>query len=129
MLFAVLGAYVSGSEFQYPDLSWKELCGMLANLVADSGCNKSQFTNLVEAICRDFRIHDEGELQKLVCWQKQGKNYANGKKGSHICYLAASWYQAKAGQKQGGDERADSEMALPKVHHLLQSDRTIHQDG
>ena len=74
MLFAVLGAYVSGSEFQYPDLSWKELCGMLANLVADSGCNKGQFTNLVEAICRDFRIHDEGELQKLVCWQKQGKS-------------------------------------------------------
>lgn len=30
----------------------------------------------------------------------QGTNYANGKKGSHICYLAASWYQAKAGQKQ-----------------------------
>ena len=37
MLFSVLGAHVSGSEFQYPDLSWKELCGMLANLVADSG--------------------------------------------------------------------------------------------
>ena len=40
MLFPVLGAHVSGSEFQYPDLSWKELCGMIANLVADSGGNK-----------------------------------------------------------------------------------------
>ncbi|MBQ8793359.1 MAG: hypothetical protein IJZ63_01275, partial [Clostridia bacterium] len=30
----------------------------------------------------------------------QGTNYANDKNGSHICYLAASWYQAKAGQKQ-----------------------------
>jgi len=31
MLFPVLGAHVSGSEFQYPDLIWKELCGQMAN--------------------------------------------------------------------------------------------------
>ena len=61
MLFPVLGAHVSGSEFQYPDLSWKELCGQMANLVAESGGNKGQFSNLVEAICRDFRQHDEEE--------------------------------------------------------------------
>ena len=36
MLFPVLGAHVSGAEFQYPDLTWKELCGKMANLVADS---------------------------------------------------------------------------------------------
>ena len=70
MLFPILGAHVSGSEFQYPDLTWKELCGMMANLVADSGCNKGQLSNLVEAICRDFRQHDEAELKKLVEWSK-----------------------------------------------------------
>ena len=70
MLFPILGAQVSGTEFQYPDLSWKELCGMMANLVADSGCNKGQLGNLVEAICRNFREHDEKELEKLVEWQK-----------------------------------------------------------
>ena len=59
MLFPILGAHVSGSEFQYPDLTWKELCGMMANLVAESGGNKGQLSNLVEAICRDFREHDE----------------------------------------------------------------------
>jgi len=53
MLFPTLGAHVSGSEFLYPDLSWKELCGQMANLVADSGGNKGQFSLLVEAICRD----------------------------------------------------------------------------
>jgi len=58
MLFPILGAHVSGAEFQYPDLTWKEPCGMMANLVADSGCNKGQLSNLVEAICRDFRQHD-----------------------------------------------------------------------
>ena len=54
MLFPPLGAHVSGSEFLYPDLSWKELCGQMANLVADSGGDKGQFSLLVEAICRDF---------------------------------------------------------------------------
>ena len=73
MLFPILGAHVSGSEFQYPDLTWKELCGMMANLVAESGGNKGQLSNLVEAICRDFRQHDEAELRKLVEWQKQVK--------------------------------------------------------
>ena len=62
MLFPVLGAHVSGSEFQYPDLSWKELCGQMANLVAESGGNKGQLSQLVEAICRDFRQHDVRSL-------------------------------------------------------------------
>ena len=43
-----------------------ELSGMMANLVADSGCNKGQQSGLVEAICHDFRIHDQAELTKLV---------------------------------------------------------------
>ena len=32
MLFPILGAHVSGAEFMYPDLSWKEMSGMMANL-------------------------------------------------------------------------------------------------
>ena len=73
MLFPILGAHISGTEFQYPDLTWKEPCGMMANLVAESGGNKGQLSYLVEAICRDFRLHDETELKKLVEWQKQIK--------------------------------------------------------
>ena len=73
MLFPILGAHMSGAEFQYPDLSWKEPCGMMANLVAESGGNKGQLSFLVEAICRDFRQHDDVELKKLVEWQKQMK--------------------------------------------------------
>ena len=68
MLFPILAAHVSGSEFQYPDLTWKELCGQMANLVAESGGNKGQLSLLVEAICRDFRQHDEAELKKLAEW-------------------------------------------------------------
>ena len=66
MLFPVLGAHVSGSEFQYPDLIWKELCGQMANLVAESGGNKGQLLLLVEVIIRMFRVDDETEYEKLV---------------------------------------------------------------
>ena len=79
MLFPVLGAHISGSEFQYPDLSWKEPTGMMAQLVGDSGCNKGQFSNLVEAICRDFRQHDDAELKKIVEWSKMVKTKAGNK--------------------------------------------------
>lgn len=44
MLFPVLGAHLNGTEFLYPDLTWKELCGQMANLVAESGGNKAQLS-------------------------------------------------------------------------------------
>lgn len=71
MFFPILGAHMSGVEFQYPDFSWKETCGMMANLVAKSGDNKGQLSNLVEALCRDFRQHDKAETDKLLEWSKQ----------------------------------------------------------
>ena len=52
MLFPSLGAHINGAEFQYPDRSWKEPCGMMAQLVANSGDNKGQLSQIVEAICR-----------------------------------------------------------------------------
>ena len=79
MLFPVLGAHMSGTEFQYPVLSWKEPCGQMANLVAESGGNKGQLSNLVEALCRDFRSHDNEELKKLIEWQKQMKSKSANK--------------------------------------------------
>jgi len=70
MLFPSLGAHISDAEFQYPDRSWKEMCGQMAQLVGDSGCNKGQLTDLVKAICRDFQQHDEQEFIKLEEWAK-----------------------------------------------------------
>ena len=71
MFFPIFGAHMSGAEFLYPDLSWKEPTGLMANLVAHSGDNKGQLTTLAKAICRDFRQHDEAEEKKLLEWQKQ----------------------------------------------------------
>jgi hypothetical protein len=61
MLFPIFGAHVSCTKFQNADLTWKERCGMMANLVADSGCKMDQLSLLVEAICRGFRVHDGSE--------------------------------------------------------------------
>ena len=79
MFFPVLGAHMSGTEFQYPDNSWKEPTGMMANLVAKSGDNKGQLSNLVEAICRDFRQHDEAETKRLLEWSKQKQSRGDNK--------------------------------------------------
>ena len=79
MLFPSLGAHISGAEFQYPDRSWKELCGQMANLVGDSGCNKGQLTDLVKAICRDFTLHDDADLKKLAEWAKVYHSKGNSK--------------------------------------------------
>jgi len=93
MFFPILGAHMSGAEFQYPDLTWKEPCGMMAHLVAESGGNKGQLSHLVEAICRDFRLHDEVELQKLVEWQKtiktRGANKEKQGGGIVTCHVNA----------------------------------------
>ena len=70
---------MTGTEFLYPDQTWKEPCGIMANLVAESGGNKGQLSNLVEAICRDFRTHDDLELEKLVEWQRQVKTKSANK--------------------------------------------------
>ena len=80
MFFPVLGAHISGAEFQYPDNSWKELTGMMGNLVAKSGDNKGQFSPIVEAICRDFRQHDKAEEDKYREWQKINKTEPINKK-------------------------------------------------
>ena len=42
MFFSIPGAHISGAEFMYPDLSWKESCGSLVNLVAERGAGKGQ---------------------------------------------------------------------------------------
>ena len=74
MLFPILGAHMSGAEFQYPDLSWKEPTGMMANLVAKCKGYKFQLFYSLGAICRYFcprmwpiRHHKELLYDSVVC--------------------------------------------------------------
>ena len=79
MVFAPLANHINGVEFQYSSNVWFELAGILQHLVAGSGGGKSEFTRLAEAICREFRVHDKAEMQKLVEWQKLVKSKAANK--------------------------------------------------
>ena len=62
----------------------------MANIVADSGCNKGQLSPLVEAICRDFRMHDKAVTTQLVAWQRQSN--VNGGKDSTARPDLALWF-------------------------------------
>ena len=59
MFFPILGAHVSGTEFQYPDLSWKEPTGMMAYFIAESGGNKDQLSTLAKA--EEYEWHQQRE--------------------------------------------------------------------
>ena len=91
MLFPSLGAHISGAEFQYPDHSWKETCGMMAQLVGNSGDNKGQLTDLMKAICRDFTRHDEAEYKKLEEWSNLYQAKKNAK-DTPVCPTIAIWF-------------------------------------
>ena len=70
MLYAPLGAKISGAEFQYPSGQWFEPCGQISLLCADSGNNKGQHSLLVEAIMREELRSDQEAINKYVEWQK-----------------------------------------------------------
>ena len=54
MSMPALSAHLSEVEFMYSDNKYYELCGQMANLVAESGGNKGQLSSIVEAICLDL---------------------------------------------------------------------------
>ena len=54
MLFPILGAHVSGAEFTYPYLSWKEMIGMMVNLAAVRSAGKGQLSSIVGTTTRSL---------------------------------------------------------------------------
>jgi hypothetical protein len=39
LILTVIGVYIIGTEFQYPDNIWKESCGIMAGVSANMCCN------------------------------------------------------------------------------------------
>ncbi|MCQ2278916.1 MAG: hypothetical protein MJZ62_06405 [Bacteroidales bacterium] len=81
MLFPILGAHMTGTEFLYPDQTWKEPCGIMTNLVAESGGNKGQLSNQVETLsyarkdCKNDLYDEWGKLEKkqrYPPWSRSG---------------------------------------------------------
>ena len=73
MVFASLGSHANGCEFMYPSGVWMEPCGLMAHLCAEFSGNKGQLGLLAEAICRDFRSHDDESDKVLKDWDKTYK--------------------------------------------------------
>ena len=79
LLFPLLSSRISNAKFLYADNTFKELCGEMAHLVADSGANKGQFGTLVEALNGDLRTHDYEVLEKLASFNKRIKTISANK--------------------------------------------------
>ena len=70
MTLPALSAHVADVELMYSDNKYYELCGQMGHLIGPSGIGKDQLHDLVEAIMRSFRDHDEVEYKKLENWQR-----------------------------------------------------------
>ena len=73
MIMPALSAHLTDVEFLYSDGKYYPMCGQMGHLVGPSGIGKGQLTQLVEAVMRSFRLHDETEYKKLTEWQRQVK--------------------------------------------------------
>ena len=66
ILFSLLESHASGAEFMRSNQKWKEICGMMGNLMADRRRREGPTVMTTRrALCRNFRQHDEEELTKL----------------------------------------------------------------
>ena len=59
MTLPALAAHLCEVEFMYSDNKYYELCGQMGHLIGPSGIGKDQLHDLIEAIQRSFRAHDE----------------------------------------------------------------------
>lgn len=71
MTIPALAAHVADVKVMYSDNKYHELCGQMGHLIGPSGIGKDQLHDLVEAILRSFRDHDEIEYKKLEDWQRE----------------------------------------------------------
>lgn len=73
MPFSALASHLQGVKVMFCNNRYLELHGQINHLIGSSGVGKDQLNNIVEAICRGFRTHDEIELQKIAAWQAKPK--------------------------------------------------------
>ena len=81
MIFPPLAAHLNSSvELMYSDNKYYEIgAGQMGHIIGNSGVGKNQLTYQVDAVCRDFSEHDEGEYRRLADWSRQMKTLGNSK--------------------------------------------------
>ena len=88
MFFPVLGAHMSGAEFQYPDLTWKEMCGQKVHLVADSEAYHSASFGKYSALFEKYSASISQKSARFAgnpknLWSRQKKKA--GRDASSLC--------------------------------------------
>ena len=73
MAIPALSAHLTDVQLMYSDNKYYELCGQMGHLIGPSGIGKAQLTQLIEAVMRPFRDHDDIEYKKIADWQRQVK--------------------------------------------------------
>lgn len=74
MLFSVLGVHISCTQFQYPQPHLEGTFWPNGQLGGRKWGNNGQLSAFVEAICRDFRQHDEEEFKKTCRMAEADEN-------------------------------------------------------
>ena len=91
MTIPALAAHLSDVEFMYCNNKYYELCGQMGHLIGASGIGKGQLTDLIEAIQRSFRAHDDKEYKRLDDWSRQ-KNTKGANKDKPERPEVAIWF-------------------------------------
>ena len=99
ILFSLLESHASGAEFMRSDQKWKEMYGMMGNLVADRRRREGPTVMTTRrALCRNFRQHDdEEELTKLGA-RTQYLNIPKMEMADRVCSgyrKTAKWFTSR----------------------------------
>ena len=98
ILFSLLESHASGAKFMRPDQKWKEMYGMMGNLVADRRRREGPTVRTTgRALSRNFRQHDEEELTKLGA-RTQYLNMPKVEMTDSVCdgyHKTAKWFTSR----------------------------------
>lgn len=98
ILFSLLESHASGAEFMRPDQKWKEMYGIMGNLVADRRRREGPNVRTTRrALCCNFRQHDEKEPTKLGA-RTRYLNMPKMEMADRVCngyHKTAKWFTSR----------------------------------
>lgn len=77
LMFSTLATFVKNVKFEYPDGTYKELCGQIAVLCGDSGCGKGQISYLNKELTKKLQEQDDAFFAQLNAWATKVKSQSS----------------------------------------------------
>ena len=99
ILFSLLESHASGAEFMRPDQKWKEMYGMMGNLVADRRRREGPTVMTTgRALSRNFRQHDDEEEPTKLGTRTRYLNMPKVEMTDRMCdgyHKTAKWFTSR----------------------------------